>query len=669
MFRVILCLVFTAFLSACGSGEAAILAQSPTTGSYTTVTDLYTAASSPSYANKTIVVTSALSAVQSNISSATVHQWPSDRALRVEKGGSIGNTTLFRFADGTTVDFPSNAQVFTGTGSIVFGYGATDKILPEWFYSGSGGWEVAINKAITVQRASVQTVVGMSTAGSVIPIRLHPNKKYIIDDSITGGDYLSIHGDGSAICTSAAYPFTQTYDLITDIGYDPRISGIHFFGGINVLVFPENAQGFDIFIDNCKFQEWSGTAIKGSTVPHAQNLVVGNSLFYPRETTSVIAEIAFDRAEFKNCQINGYSDTFFINHDNLTIAGMAGSPIKGATTPVTWIENRGIRLTLDNCRFGGESGTRTIVDNYTASGGNNPTSIVIQNNEMYSTGYPVVRFYDIPDHFAFKNNNGMVGSYPFYFDSAIPQTTLDVIGKRTFEIVGGTFSEIMGSIDSSESAVSAIKSSLAQNLYNHEGTRTILTSSKISDLLYTDLSGALSPSCTAGTSTDVFGATTQTITGADVTLGSNYFYTQNSTLMTGKSAGVYTVVVNCNIVNGIIRFSINAGGAVKNVNLGPGDHTISFPFYFDGTNVPAVGYQAYNINATTVFHHGGLRLFLGNVKVDTWQSITYANAAPVAGYHRLGDRVIRLTPVVGQPKGWVCTVAGTPGTWVSEGNQ
>ena len=34
----------------------------------------------------------------------------------------------------------------------------------------------------------------------------------------------------------------------------------------------------------------------------------------------------------------------------------------------------------------------------------------------------------------------------------------------------------------------------------------------------------------------------------------------------------------------------------------------------------------------------------------------------------VGDRVINTTPTVGQPKSWVCTVAGTPGTWVSEGN-
>jgi hypothetical protein len=48
--------------------------------------------------------------------------------------------------------------------------------------------------------------------------------------------------------------------------------------------------------------------------------------------------------------------------------------------------------------------------------------------------------------------------------------------------------------------------------------------------------------------------------------------------------------------------------------------------------------------------------------------VFYAGAAPTAQTWAVGDRAIRQTPAVGQPKAWVCTVAGTPGTWVSEGN-
>jgi parallel beta-helix repeat protein len=46
----------------------------------------------------------------------------------------------------------------------------------------------------------------------------------------------------------------------------------------------------------------------------------------------------------------------------------------------------------------------------------------------------------------------------------------------------------------------------------------------------------------------------------------------------------------------------------------------------------------------------------------------FNNAAPTVSNWAIGDRIEQSVPVVGQPKGWRCTVAGVPGTWVSEGN-
>ena len=47
----------------------------------------------------------------------------------------------------------------------------------------------------------------------------------------------------------------------------------------------------------------------------------------------------------------------------------------------------------------------------------------------------------------------------------------------------------------------------------------------------------------------------------------------------------------------------------------------------------------------------------------------YGSTAPISGNNwNANDRVIQSVSVVGNPKGWRCTVAGNPGTWVSEGN-
>jgi len=46
----------------------------------------------------------------------------------------------------------------------------------------------------------------------------------------------------------------------------------------------------------------------------------------------------------------------------------------------------------------------------------------------------------------------------------------------------------------------------------------------------------------------------------------------------------------------------------------------------------------------------------------------YAPTAPTTGTWPVGARVINSVPSSGQPKGWLCTTAGSPGTWTSEGN-
>ncbi|MEI6207883.1 MAG: right-handed parallel beta-helix repeat-containing protein [Desulfuromonadales bacterium] len=82
-------------LLACGSANAAILVLSPN-GRYKQVATLEVARTSPDIADKTVVVTSPLTRTQSNI----MGTWPADRMLRVDKGGSIANSTAFAFAKG-----------------------------------------------------------------------------------------------------------------------------------------------------------------------------------------------------------------------------------------------------------------------------------------------------------------------------------------------------------------------------------------------------------------------------------------------------------------------------------------------------------------------------------------------------------------------------------------
>ena len=63
-------------------------------------------------------------------------------------------------------------------------------------------------------------------------------------------------------------------------------------------------------------------------------------------------------------------------------------------------------------------------------------------------------------------------------------------------------------------------------------------------------------------------------------------------------------------------------------------------------------------------------LYKSNQVTERFGLGMFASASPstAAGYLRAGMRATNSAPAVGQPKGWLCTVAGNPGTWVSEGN-
>jgi hypothetical protein len=64
----------------------------------------------------------------------------------------------------------------------------------------------------------------------------------------------------------------------------------------------------------------------------------------------------------------------------------------------------------------------------------------------------------------------------------------------------------------------------------------------------------------------------------------------------------------------------------------------------------------------------GIDLVNAGIVFKRTKRIFESTSAPAVGAWIAGDKVINSTPAVGQPKGWICTVAGTPGTWVSEGN-
>jgi hypothetical protein len=117
-------------------------------------------------------------------------------------------------------------------------------------------------------------------------------------------------------------------------------------------------------------------------------------------------------------------------------------------------------------------------------------------------------------------------------------------------------------------------------------------------------------------------------------------------------------------------FSRTTNYIANNQFLFTGTFTSTYPsnlgvapcsFAYDNTSTifeyDLIPNQQANINSKyrqpdTDFGLSGVPVFIG-----------YIAAIPVSGTYRIGDYYLNETAVSGQPWGWVCTTAGTPGTW------
>lgn len=144
-------------------------------------------------------------------------------------------------------------------------------------------------------------------------------------------------------------------------------------------------------------------------------------------------------------------------------------------------------------------------------------------------------------------------------------------------------------------------------------------------------------------------------------------------------------------LNGLVRAMRGAFTYKVTESLNNGQMFVAGNAYFDGVNWRAIKAgqcwrHAYSVSTeifdkftaaaagdviTWASSHGWLPGVGGNaipILTADGQKMSWDSIVPVAGAWKKGDRVFNMNAAVGSPKGWVCTVTGTPGTWVSEGN-
>ncbi len=149
--------------------------------------------------------------------------------------------------------------------------------------------------------------------------------------------------------------------------------------------------------------------------------------------------------------------------------------------------------------------------------------------------------------------------------------------------------------------------------------------------------------------------------GLNVAVGSQALYYNsagNSNVAVGYGAGRYQADGTTALApgNGNVYIGASARGfSNSDTNaLVIGNSAIG-----EGANTTVIG-----SSTTTKTHVYGV-LQIGAAGSPT---ISFGAAAPTTGTWIQGSVVFNSGATVGQPKGWQCTVAGTPGTWVSMGS-
>lgn len=135
------------------------------------------------------------------------------------------------------------------------------------------------------------------------------------------------------------------------------------------------------------------------------------------------------------------------------------------------------------------------------------------------------------------------------------------------------------------------------------------------------------------------------------------------------ASGLWKVTLGTATKDVNVYFDTTNSGAVVNVNttvMLPADETQLSVTMSNGTSPGATGGTVVELYELVFFHGNSVPRSIKTVRPKN--IATESTAAPTTGTWAVGDRVRNSAPAVGSPKGWSCTVAGTPGTWVSEGN-
>lgn len=547
-----------------------------------------------------------------------------------------------------------------------------DRVIPQYWGAKADG---STNDSTAIQAAvdylsNNRSYVNNGFSGSASVAYLHfPAGVYRLSTTITVSSYTSLTGERASFKPDAGvdcFTFASSYQN--------RIDNLVFIGGRWALVYQTgNVDTSTITIENCEFQDQTSGHVQTSALSASTLFRMNHCKFYNNSANSsfIGVDLKGGSLHLTACWVTT-AQPFIRNGDSLTGQGgtvilddLFGVPRYAGNGGVTWVINSS-NLIMRDCRFGGEADGTILHQKAPVTA--TPIYVVIDNCGLYPGDQPIVTFDYLPDNFQFTNNYGADNSWEkgFLFNSS---TSYGALRGSSMTFIVKDNSPTSAPVY--QGSTTAIQKSYSFNNEHLNKTSTLLTADKVAQFVSNGgggWTGSIS-GVSIGSGTTLFGAATRTCTGSSATYNGS-FHEYYSAGLNGLSTGTYTVVVNVDITaEHITSVKVYAGENEKEFRLGKGRHVLCLPTYFrSGTDNERTGFGCTNMNNAQNIAFGPVRIFAGSVSVDSENTTVYGTAAPSTLRWELGDRVINSAPTVGQPKAWVCSAAGTPGTWTSEGN-
>jgi len=453
------------------------------------------------------------------------------------------------------------------------------------------------------------------------------------------------------------------------IGYNSTIKNINFQNGVDVI--HHTSQGsdgnttklIDIFANN-----FTGTFFKGVTPGNGSHLSWVRPVIVSNNTSSIVFDsVSMGGDGFDNLYItDGWIETsstmgFKILGGRFSVNATRFIPYTNLGTPFWFQVTGNVHFYITDSDFGGESSRRILLWEY--AGGD----ITFKNCGLFGTtaNSYAITISSPPDFITLEDitsssNPGKI----LFFDPNMSTTNLAKLAKTKFFL-----GNIQPGIETNLVNVDSLPGSVvvSQAFINQQPAFV-----QVSDLVgnggYPYISTSYTPDFTVVNGiTDILGGGTYgssfTSTAANA---SGYQYYNTGPGISSLPDGYLTMeaIVSCN-ADCLVTFIF--GSATQTFLVATGTHRICLPTIFNSTTIRQIAIAFIVPNVFTL-NISQIAVFKNNYTSRNLEVMGSAAPTNVTFLWEKGNRVLNNNPVVGQPKSWVCTVSGAPGTWVSEGN-